>query len=144
MKKSKRWLLLSMNAILSLCLLTMAIGLGCSVKKVPKPSPNVSGESGIIIRKDETPVPADHADAAPTPSQNEITSPAVLTIHPPLGLRNCPNLPPICAGGILNQDATIEHVLAYRARYNTAGCRWMQPPRCYTGQKRSCLQECTP
>jgi hypothetical protein len=68
-------------------------------------------------------------------------------------LPKCANLPPVCAGGLLKQSASVDKINAYIAKYlaacaatspPTCTCRFMQPPRCYTGQKRTCAQECIP
>lgn len=39
----------------------------------------------------------------------------------------------ICAGGLLSQSASVQTILDYEARYDTRNCRYLQPPRCYTG-----------
>jgi len=60
-------------------------------------------------------------------------------------LPHCKNPPePNCAGGLLWQGASTAQILNYQKKYNTTGCSYIKPPRCYTGQKRTCLEQCTP
>jgi len=98
--------------------------------------------------------------AKPTAAKPAAKSTVVLTpddfvsdMAPTQALPKCANLPPVCAGGLLKQSASVDKINAYIAKYlaactatspPTCNCRFMQPPRCYTGQKRTCAQECTP
>jgi hypothetical protein len=63
-------------------------------------------------------------------------------------LPHCPNLPPVCKGGLVSQHSTSAERNAYVAKYSTKGCRWMQPPRCGRDRKggtvQFCIEECTP
>jgi len=59
----------------------------------------------------------------------------------------CPNLPPVCAGGLISQDATPDKINAYMTKYRLTvplTCRFQQPPKCFTGEKPVCKTECTP
>ena len=110
---------------LTLCLLLAVTGLGCSAKKPQKPSPVV---------KSLSPVPA---------VQTPQTAPVVASgaAH-----QKCQPLPPICPGGLLKQTATVEQVNAYWIKYGLSAplaCRYMEPPRCFAGEKNDCTHECT-
>jgi len=62
-------------------------------------------------------------------------------------LATCPGLPPVCSGGLVSQHATPDEVNAYIAKYEITfplTCRFREPPRCYTGQVRTCQEQCTP
>lgn len=64
----------------------------------------------------------------------------------PDSAKSCPDLPPICAGGLLPQRTTPDKINAYVEKYNLTfplTCRFQQPPRCYTGQSSKC-SSCTP
>ena len=56
-------------------------------------------------------------------------------------------LPPVCPGGLLPADATIDQVNAYWTTYKMTvplTCRFQAPPRCFTGQKSTCKDPCSP
>lgn len=79
------------------------------------------------------------------------TAQTTIVTHPPKPLPACPNLPPVCAGGLLPQTATTAQINIYQKKYlsaclptNSCKCRYMEPPRCPKNFKRTCLQECTP
>lgn len=58
----------------------------------------------------------------------------------------CPNVTPVCAGGLISQHATPDDINAYMAKYNLAiplTCRFQEPPRCAGGVHPRCA-ECTP
>jgi hypothetical protein len=65
---------------------------------------------------------------------------------------DCANLPPLCSGiktesDLTPQSSTVNVINAAYTKYAADGppkCRFIQPPKCYSKQKRTCKQECTP
>lgn len=145
-KHSLRFFEILTTITLTLCLSVAATVLACSGIKMQKPSPNKNGESRLLISQAQA--TTTQAGGKKTTNQTEAT-PAptvtgVLTIHHQPGVKGCPNMGPVCAGGLMSQRATAGMIMAYRAKWSTVGCRFMQPPRCYSGEIRSCREECTP
>jgi len=61
--------------------------------------------------------------------------------HPPL---DCDFVPPVCDGGLLPQTSDAGALNDYAAKYDTAACRYVEPPRCPINYTPQCDQECTP
>lgn len=141
--------------ILSLSLVAL-IALGCAAKNQPMNSPPVNGVSlqtpknlDALANADLTQNTAETINRAVSPCSTEPvdcdTDENTFEVNPAL-LANC-KLPPICAGGLLKQSAGADQINTYIARYKVTfplTCRFTQPPRCYSGQKRTCTEECTP
>lgn len=119
--------------ILSLCLFVMVIGLGCSARKPPKNSPSVN----LPSTKDTSNASQTSKNAADYSSDSAAQ-----------GRNKCGTLPPICQGlsekTLIRQDADIATLNSAIAKYRGKGCRFTQPPRCYTGEKQKCPHECVP
>lgn len=141
---SLRWLYrLFTVPVLSLFLLLVGIGLGCSVKKPLTTSPSANLPNNPEQTKAGVPDNAAQTQKTDVTTSLEV-SPGVLTIHPPQPLNSCDHLPPICAGGLLPQDVSDVKLHSYLSKYGITGCRYMEPPLCPKNYKRKCLEECTP
>ena len=134
------------NVLLSITSILCVFAMGCyhrpnaakssPVSVSPSPSmPPVTAPVDSVPQGETKPIPV------PLPPDTEMVDDVLIR------LQDCPGLKPICQpGGLLKQSAGVDEINAYQAKYkpDTATCRWMQPPRCYTKQKRACKQECTP
>lgn len=81
----------------------------------------------------------------PVKKPAETTPPPVSNLElVPATIPHCANLPPVCKGGLVKQPFTGLELNNYVAKYATTGCRYTEPPRCYTKQVRTCLEQCTP
>jgi hypothetical protein len=118
LKLERKWV--AQNALLSLTCLFCFVNMACHKKD----SSNVLGLPSQSIQRGNVHV------------QSVVTT-----------LPECPNLKPPCAGGLLDQHVSPSIINLYLKRDANAAagnCRYMQPPRCYTHQKRVCKEECTP
>jgi hypothetical protein len=143
MSAYERWFRFVTMPTLTLFLLAMVTVLVLAAKSPQQTLQSVNSQS----KQNLTPT-AEHASAAQTQKADVTISlevlPGVLTIHAPQSLNNCDNLPKICAGGLLPQDVSDIKLQTYKARYGVTDCRYIEAPRCPTGYKRKCLEECTP
>jgi hypothetical protein len=118
---------------------------GCAAKK--QVSQTTTTQTAAIP---SVPAPASAATPAPeSKAEAGITAPPT-QIDP--SEADCANLPPLCSGiktesDLTPQSSTVNMINAAYTKYAADGlpkCRFIQPPKCYSKQKRTCKQECTP
>ena len=118
---------------------------GCAAKK--QVSQTTTTQTAAILS-----VPAPVPAATPAP---ESKAEAGITAPPTqidLSEKDCPNLPPLCSemkteSDLTPQSSTVNVINAAYTKYAADGppkCRFIQPPKCSSKQKRMCKQECTP
>ena len=74
-------------------------------------------------------------------------APNILAEAAPMALPACPDLPPVCPGGLISQHATPALINHYMTKYGLTvplSCRFQHPARCAINEVRVCRQQCTP